>query len=52
MRMIPKVIARQRQEVPKQEVPNAETIAVIEAVARGEVNTYATADDFYNKLGL
>jgi predicted transcriptional regulator len=41
-----------RAFIERQETPNAETIAAIQAVERGEVNTYATADDCYRKLGL
>lgn len=41
-----------RSYIAHQELPNAETIAAIEAVERGEVNTYASANDFYNKMGI
>jgi len=41
-----------RSYIQHQETPNAETIAAIQAVARGEVNTYASADDFYRKIGI
>lgn len=41
-----------RSYIAQQELLNAETIAAIEAVERGEVNTYVSANDFYNKLGI
>lgn len=41
-----------RSYIAQQELPNSETIAAIEAVERGEVNTYASVNDFYNKLGI
>jgi predicted transcriptional regulator len=41
-----------RSYIARQELPNAETIAAIKAVESGEVNTYASANDFYNKLGI
>lgn len=41
-----------RSYIAHQELPNAETIAAIEAVERGEVNTYASVNDFYNKMGI
>jgi len=41
-----------RSYIQHQETPNAETIAAIQAVERGEVNTYASADDFYRKIGI
>jgi predicted transcriptional regulator len=39
-----------RSYIDRQELPNFETLAAIEAVERGEVNTYASVNDFYNKL--
>ena len=41
-----------RSYIERQETPNAETVAAIEAVGRGEMNTYASADDFYRKMGI
>ena len=41
-----------RSYIQRQETPNAETIAAIEAVERGEANTYASVDDFYRKMGI
>jgi predicted transcriptional regulator len=41
-----------RSYIQRQETPNAETIAAIEAVERGEMNTYVSADDFYRKMGI
>ena len=41
-----------RSYIQSQETPNTETIAAIEAVERGEMNTYASADDFYRKMGI
>ncbi len=41
-----------RSYIRRQETPNTETIAAIEAVERGEMNTYASADDFYRKMGI
>lgn len=41
-----------RAYIARQELPNAETNLAIEAVERGEVNTYASADDFYNRMGI
>jgi predicted DNA-binding protein len=41
-----------RSYIARQELPNFETLAAIEAVERGEVNTYASVNDFYNKLGI
>lgn len=41
-----------RSYIARQEVPNAETIAAIEAVERGEVTSYASADDLYRTLGI
>jgi predicted transcriptional regulator len=41
-----------RAYIARQELPNAETNLAIEAVEHGEVNTYARADDFYNRMGI
>lgn len=41
-----------RSYIQRQETPNAETIAAIEAVERGEANTYASVDDFYRKMEI
>jgi len=41
-----------RSYIAKQELPNTETNLAIESVERGEVNTYASADDFYNRMGI
>lgn len=41
-----------RSYIARQELANAETNLAIEAVERGEVNTYASADDFYNRMGI
>lgn len=41
-----------RAFIARQEIPNAETIAAIEEVERGNVNTYSSADHFYKKLGI
>ncbi len=41
-----------RSYIARQELPNFETLAAIEVIERGEVNTYASVNDFYNKLGI
>lgn len=41
-----------RAFLSRQELPNAETIAAIEAVERGEVVTFNSTDDLYEKLGI
>lgn len=41
-----------RSYIQHQEMPNAETVAAIEAVERGEMSTYASAEDFYRKMGI
>ncbi len=41
-----------RSYIQRQETPNTETIAAIQAVERGEMNTYASVDDFYRKMGI
>ena len=35
-----------------QEMPNADTIAAIQAVERGEFTTHASTADLYRKLGI
>jgi predicted transcriptional regulator len=41
-----------RSYIARQEMPNAETIAAIEAVERGEVTTHASTADLYRTLGI
>lgn len=41
-----------RAYIARHESPNAETIAVIDAAERGEVNTYDSASNFYDKMGI
>lgn len=41
-----------RAYLVRQETPNEETIAAIQAVERGEVSHYETVDDCYRKLGF
>jgi predicted transcriptional regulator len=41
-----------RAYISRQELPNDETIAAIEAVERGEVTTFKNTDDLYEKLGI
>ena len=41
-----------RSYIARQETPNAETIAAIEAVERNEVTTHASTADLYRKLGI
>ena len=41
-----------RAFVSRQELPNAETIAAIEAVERGEVTTFNRESELYEKLGI
>lgn len=41
-----------RAYIAHHESPNAETIAVIDAAERGEVNTYDSANNFYDKMGI
>jgi predicted transcriptional regulator len=41
-----------RAFISRQELPNAETIAAIEAVERGEIATYDSEADLYEKLGI
>jgi hypothetical protein len=36
----------------RQELPNAETVAAIEEVERGEVTIYGSPADLYEKLGI
>lgn len=38
--------------VVQQRVPNPETIAAIEAVERGQVHTYTSADELYRTLNM
>ena len=46
------VLDLMRSYLARQELPNAETNSAIESVECGEVNTYASADDFYNRMGI
>ncbi|MDO8812186.1 MAG: hypothetical protein Q7J38_09195 [Gallionella sp.] len=41
-----------RSYIARQETPNAETIAAIEAVERNEVTTHASTADLYRKLSI
>ncbi len=41
-----------RAYIARQEVPNEETLAAIEAVERGEVTTHASTEALYKALGL
>ena len=41
-----------RSYIARQEMPNKETIAAIEAVERGEVTTHASTADLYRTLGI
>jgi predicted transcriptional regulator len=41
-----------RAFISRQELPNTETIAAIEAVERGDMTTYQSAEDLYEKLGI
>lgn len=41
-----------RAYIARQEMPNAEMIATIEAVEQGDVKTYASATDLYRSLGI
>jgi predicted transcriptional regulator len=41
-----------RAFISRQELPNTETIAAIEAVERGETTTYESTADLYEKLGI
>ena len=41
-----------RSYIAHQEIPNAGTIAALEAVERGEVTTHASTADLYRKLGI
>lgn len=41
-----------RAFISRQELPNAETIAAIEAVEGGEVTAYDSTTDLYEKLGI
>lgn len=41
-----------RAFIAHQEIPNATTIAAIEAVERNDVITYSSAEEFYQKMGI
>ncbi len=41
-----------RAFISRQELPNTDTIEAIEAVERGEVTTYDSTADLYEKLGI
>ena len=41
-----------RAYIARQEMPNAETIAAIEAAEHGEVTTHASTADLYRTLGI
>lgn len=41
-----------RSYIARQETPNAETIAAIEASRRGEVTSYSSTADLYKSLGI
>lgn len=41
-----------RAFISRQELPNSDTIAAIEAVERGDVTTYDSTEDLYEKLGI
>lgn len=41
-----------RAYIARQTMPNAETIAAIEAVERGDVTSHANKDDLYRSLGI
>lgn len=41
-----------RSFIVRQERPNSETITAINAIESGDVNTYASVNDFYHKLGI
>jgi predicted transcriptional regulator len=41
-----------RAYIARQEMPNAETIAAIEAVEQGDVTTHASVADLYRSLGI
>lgn len=41
-----------RSYIAHKETPNAETIAAIEAVERGEFTTHASTADLYRTLGI
>ena len=41
-----------RAYIARQEVPNTETVAAIEAVERGDVTTHASTDALYESLGI
>lgn len=41
-----------RAYISHQENPNAETIAAIEAIERGDTKTYANSSDLFKELGI
>jgi predicted transcriptional regulator len=41
-----------RAFISRHELPNADTIAAIEAMERGEMTTYDSVDGLYEKLGI
>lgn len=41
-----------RSYIARQETPNAETIAAIEAAERGEVTSHSSTDALYKSLGI
>src|SRR5260363_396295 len=41
-----------RAYLAQRKEPNNETLAAMEAIEQGDVNTYATVDDFYDKIGI
>lgn len=41
-----------RAYIARQEMPNEETIAAIDAVERDEVTAYTSTDDLYKTLGI
>lgn len=41
-----------RAYIARQTMPNAETIAAIEAVERGDVTSHANKDELYRSLGI
>ncbi len=41
-----------RAYIARQEVPNEETLAAIEAVERGEVTTHTSTEALYKTLGI
>src|SRR5260364_235555 len=41
-----------RAYLAQRKEPNNETLAAMEAIEQGDVNTYATVDDFYHKIRI